>query len=429
MEPRNVLIFPGGTEIGLEIWRALRNCKEVRLFSAGVGGSSHAPYVFQHHFSIPSVYEKDWLSNLIEIVKMYDIKYIFPAHDDVIVALANNLEYIPCTVISSPPYICQITRSKTKTYASLRSFIPVPNQYFSIPEIEDYPIFLKPDKGQGSLNAYRVDNEISLKSQISQHSDMIMLEYLPGKEYTVDCFSDKGKGLLYSGARERIRTKNGISMDSKLANNTVNEIGGTYARKIMEIMDLRGAWFFQMKEDAKGLLKIMEIAPRISGTMAANRVRGVNFPLLSIFEREGLDIEIMTNNYDVEVDRALINRYRTDITYSHIYVDLDDTLVVRDGVNIELVSFLYQSANKGKRISLITKTVQCLDDYLTNFRLKGLFNEIIVIKKEENKADFINPNGAIFIDDSYKERLSVHARWGIPTFDCSMIEVLLDDKI
>ena len=33
--PRNVLVFPGGTEIGLEIWSALRDVKDIRLHSAG----------------------------------------------------------------------------------------------------------------------------------------------------------------------------------------------------------------------------------------------------------------------------------------------------------------------------------------------------------------------------------------------------------
>jgi carbamoyl-phosphate synthase large subunit len=44
---RNVFIFPGGTEIGLEINKSLRHCIEVQLFSAGLSVSNHAPYVIQ----------------------------------------------------------------------------------------------------------------------------------------------------------------------------------------------------------------------------------------------------------------------------------------------------------------------------------------------------------------------------------------------
>jgi len=53
----NVLILPGGTEIGLEIWRALKDCKDIRLYSAASDVSNHAPYVFARHFIVPGVHE------------------------------------------------------------------------------------------------------------------------------------------------------------------------------------------------------------------------------------------------------------------------------------------------------------------------------------------------------------------------------------
>lgn len=55
MKQLSVLVFPGGTEIGLEIWRSLKDCKEIRLYSAGSEVSNHAPYVFARHFNLPSV--------------------------------------------------------------------------------------------------------------------------------------------------------------------------------------------------------------------------------------------------------------------------------------------------------------------------------------------------------------------------------------
>ena len=52
MRMYDVLVFPGGTEIGLEIQRALCQCKDIRLYSAGLDVSNHAPYVFARHFSV-----------------------------------------------------------------------------------------------------------------------------------------------------------------------------------------------------------------------------------------------------------------------------------------------------------------------------------------------------------------------------------------
>jgi len=198
---------------------------------------------------------------------------------------------------------------------------------------------------------------------------------------------------------------------------------------ISKELDLHGAWFFQVKEDKESKLKILEIAPRIGGTMATHRVLGINFPLLSIYENIGVEFEIMLNQCDVEIDRALINRYKHNLQYHNVYVDLDDTLIVNDRLNTDLVKFLYQSINNNCRIILITKHVGRIENILGRWRINNLFDEIILLKKDESKAKFISSKDSILIDDSFSERKSVYDTLKIPTFDCSMLELLFDERI
>jgi len=422
-------VFPGGTEIGLEIWKSLKGCKDIVLYSAGSDVSNHAPYVFKNHFIVPDVHNPDWLNILNEVINKYGIDYIFPAHDDVIVALAQNADKLNADIISSPLPTCLICRSKIKTYNKFKNLLPVPKVFNELSEIESFPVFVKPDKGQGTQGAYRVDNLDMLKGLLKSNSDLIVMEYLPGKEYTVDCFTNRRKGLLFCSGRERIRIKSGISMNSKPVDEKTNKVFRKYADIISQELELYGAWFFQLKLDNQRTFKLLEIAPRIGGTMATHRVLGINFPLLSIYEKEGVDVEIMTNKCNVEIDRALINRYKHNIKYSKVYVDLDDTLIVNNAVNIQLIGFLYQAINKGCKIILITKTKNDVENILKKWRLNTLFDEIILLKEDDSKADFIDPERAIFIDDSFSERKSVFERHKIPTFDCSMVELLIDEKV
>jgi hypothetical protein len=95
---RNVLVFPAGTEIGLEIYAALYSCKEVKLFAAGQAVSNHAELLYEKYYSISSIYSDKWLEELICIVEELNIDYIFPAYDDVIIALSKNREKIPATI-------------------------------------------------------------------------------------------------------------------------------------------------------------------------------------------------------------------------------------------------------------------------------------------------------------------------------------------
>jgi carbamoyl-phosphate synthase large subunit len=425
MKIYNILVFPGGTEIGLEIHRALCQCKNVHLFSAGLDVSNHAPYVFQRHYSIPSIHDPTWIDNLNQVVTQCDIDYIFPAYDDVIVALGQNANSIKAPIISSPLETCLISRSKAQTYSLFENIIPVPKMYDNVQEIDQYPVFVKPDKGQGSQDTYIVYKKDQFAYLQDENSRYIISEYLPGDEYTVDCFSDRDAGLLFCGARQRLRIRSGISMNSSIVH---DDIFLEYAQTISSKLKFHGAWFFQVKKDRQGVHKLLEIGARIAGTMALYRVLGVNFALLSIYEQERMPVKILLNDVDVQIDRALVNRYKHNLAYRVVYVDFDDTLILNDAVNLDLVKYLYQCINNKIRIILITKHASNIEQTLKQYRLSGIFDEIIHMEPSASKADYIRESDAILIDDSFSERLDVSKKTGIVTLDCSMLEMLSDER-
>ena len=206
----------------MEIWKSLSNIKSIQIFSGNSNIPNHAPFVFQHNFIIPNVSENGWIDYLNDIVEKYKVNYIFPAHDDVIVALASNFEKICAKVITSPLETCIICRSKNKTYKKLEGIIPTPILYRNVDEIIKYPVFIKPDKGQGSQNTHIIFSKDQLTSIIKdQLLDYVIMEYLPGDEFTIDCFSDRDKGLLFCGGRIRHRIRNGISMNCKGVNDGI----------------------------------------------------------------------------------------------------------------------------------------------------------------------------------------------------------------
>jgi hypothetical protein len=201
-----------------------------------------------------------------------------------------------------------------------------------------------------------------------------------------------------------------------------------YGRLIAERIELRGAWFFQVRNNREGIPTLLEIGPRIAGTMALHRVLGVNFPLLSIYESLRVSVELLLVKTDVVIDRPLSNRYTHDLHYGAVYVDLDDTLLVRGKVNTDLVAFLFQCVNEGRRVVLLTRHRQDIDATLRSHRLSGLWDEVIVVPDGEPKAEFIQEPDAILIDDSFSERRDAHVRLGIDTFDSTMVELLVDHR-
>lgn len=431
MKKIKVLVFPAWTEIWLEINRALRFCKDIELYWASSNISNHAPFVYGEYFgSIQNIHDGNgWIDDINELVKQHWIDCIFPAYDEVILKCAENINRFLCPVVMPSSEVGITTRFKSLTYKRLKGIIPVPEIFEGGLGTEtdmSYPLFIKPDKGQGSEGAKRIDTPKQLRESIEAEPDKYLVcEYLPGEEYTVDCFSNKHAELLFSSGRRRIRTRNGISMSSEIVH---REEFSDYAHKISKELGMIGAWFFQVKQDKMWALKLLEVAPRISGTMATSRALGVNFPLLSLYTTLGIEVSILPNaEYWVRIDRALTNRFSLPwLNYSVVYVDLDDTLVVNGGVNTLLIRFLYQAVNSGKKIVLITKSNELnLEEYLRNFKLNSLFDEIHHIEKNELKSDYITDTDSIFIDDSFSERSEVRNKTGIPVFDLDAVEALL----
>lgn len=161
--------------------------------------------------------------------------------------------------------------------------------------------------------------------------------------------------------------------------------------------------------------------------MGLSRNLGINFPLLTLFVFWGYDVSIIENEYDIMLDRAFYSAYEIGLQYNHIYLDFDDTITFGNAVNPDVMRFIYQSLNKGKKIHILSKhSTDLMKDLETYHIDKGLFQSIIVIGNDEEKYNYIKEEKAIFIDDSFAERKKVKDKLGIPVFDVDMIESLID---
>ncbi|MEM4234828.1 MAG: ATP-grasp domain-containing protein [Nitrososphaerota archaeon] len=419
----NVLVFPCGTEIALEIHRALSRAKDINLFGATSVSNNHGKFLFKNYIEgIPDVEEPNFILEINKIVREHNIHYIFPAHDSVVLRLSLEAERVECKVICSPKRTCEVCRSKKKTYDYFRGIIPIPRIYQNQEEILEYPVFLKPDIGQGSKGVAYAQLRKDVEYHISKDPSLIVMEYLPGREFTIDCLTDQNGKLIFYGGRERRRILNGISVNTVRVE---DERFRLIAEKINEHLVFRGAWFFQVKERKDGELVLMEIAPRIAGTMATYRVLGVNFPLLSLLIHQGVPVEVLKNDYVVEVDRALFNRYSIPIEYEEVYIDFDDTLIKNGKVNTELIAFAFQCINSGVKVKLVTRHKGNILETLRAYRLDGIFDQVYHISDGKSKSEIIQSNKSILIDDSFSERAEVKRNKGIPVFDVDAVESLI----
>jgi carbamoyl-phosphate synthase large subunit len=112
--------------------------------------------------------------------------------------------------------------------------------------------------------------------------EILVMEYLPGRELTVDSYG--GQQTADAVVRTRDRIVNGISFQGTVINHPVLE---SACKSLTIGLGLRYAHGFQFKEDEDGNPKLLECNPRIQGTMAASCLIGQNFIYKGICEALG----------------------------------------------------------------------------------------------------------------------------------------------
>ena len=120
----------------------------------------------------------------------------------------------------------------------------------------------------------------ALPDPLPQH--LLVQEYLPGNEYSVDCF--RGSRMSVAVPRVRKRMVNGISFE------TTVELREDVTRACLEAADTLGlayAFGFQMKCNALGEPKFIECNPRVQGSMVTSTLAGVNVVWMAVQEALG----------------------------------------------------------------------------------------------------------------------------------------------
>ena len=402
----NVLVFPCGSEIGLEIHRSLVNKKGITLYGMS-SVDDHGRYVYENYVGgCPMVDDPEFIEWVKGFIIEHSIDIIYPANDKALTTL-KIYERELCKVIGPSTRTTVTCFSKWRTYNVLKDVVKVPQ---ILTEVSNYPVFIKPISGHSGEGCYKINNstELGLKWDFAK---TLCLEYLPGREYTIDCFADQ-----YAEGRERKTITKGIASTTAIVKDPRFQ---DMAKAINGVLNFPGAWFFQVKENIKGELVLMEVGARLAGSSSLCRLRGVNVALLNLYAEP---VRIKQQDYITEISRALDVKAKIDYEFENVYVDLDDTLIVCDRVNYKLLGLLYKFRNEGKRLYLITRSSydEAIGKMGQHHIPDSIFTFTIHVRLYERKKDYMRAK-SILIDDSFAEREDVDQ----PSFDTDIVDALL----
>lgn len=302
-------------------------------------------YLVKDFTAIPKATDPSFIESLLALCREKNIHAVLPLVTRELIPLAKHskeFELAGAKLIASSPESLEIANDKGKLYQFLQwrgMDIPGFRIVETVPQFEaatkdlGYPaktICFKPTKSNGSRGFRIISNSIDehhllfnekpTVATISYNDairilssktfpELLVSEFLPGEEFSVDCLAKKGETLLML-PRSRKKIINGISVEGEFIR---EESIINYCTQIIHELKLHGNIGIQVKKSASGKFLLLEINPRVQGTISAGLGAGINMPLLAIKQELGLPI------HDIEYEvkwGTKFSRYWSEVFYT-----------------------------------------------------------------------------------------------------------------
>lgn len=150
--------------------------------------------------------------------------------------------------------------------------------------------------------------------EVEEIPELMIMEYLPGAEYSVDLLANHGE-VKYIVGRESNVIIASIPQEATLAK---NEEAYAIAKEIVERLKLDGNVDLDFKFDKEGYPQLLEINPRLSATLSVIAAGGVNLLYLRIKQLLGEELPKLNVNYGVRLKRR----------YHELFADKDGNEVL-----------------------------------------------------------------------------------------------------
>lgn len=312
---RRIMITAAGTVTAQSVIKALREDGRATFIAAGDMSPLNATRAFSDEFvALPPAGSHEFARRCFEAAQRLQI--------DLLIPLIVESEFLPlddaralfesigCRLALPAREIVHRTGDKLEFAIFLHEIgVPGPSTqpYCESITVGRFPVYLKPQRGSGSVGTARIESLYSLHEAARGRSDLIVQEAIDGTEFTVDCFAAAPGRVVAAVPRERIAIKAGVSVKGRTYHHPQIE---RIARTVVERSGLTGPANVQGMLRADGSFSIIEMNPRFSGTLALTTAAGINFASLLIDTVEGRPIPDLLGRHE---DGLVMMRYWSEV--------------------------------------------------------------------------------------------------------------------
>lgn len=288
-----ILVPSASAPAGINTIKSLKMVNyPVRIVASDSNPFSAGFFMSDAYEVLPEIDSKLYITRLLEIVTKHKINVLMPSSGYDIYQYSANKEKLlklGALPVVSDIKTMKICRDKIQTFNYLSKKFELPFTTLDYKKVKGFPLIAKPRYGKGSKGIVKINNENELKYVRFNSENLIFQEYLPGTEYTIDVLSDMECEPILAVPRVRVETRAGISTVGTIVKD--ENISET-CKSIAKFLKIRGPCCIQMKESNDGILKIVEVNPRMGGGTIFAALAGANFPAMILDMVNGKKLKI-----------------------------------------------------------------------------------------------------------------------------------------
>ena len=340
MRPLTVLLSAAGSPTMPGQLRCFKNNgeRDIRIVGVDMADDPTINFMVDKYYRVPEATNENYVDLLIDICKKENVDIYFPnisAEVSAVAERADEFLRLGTKVSIADQSVVTLVNNKLHIYDYLRKHRLELPEYYPVYSITDFeigckklgypekPVCIKLVSNSGSRGVRIIDAKrdryqifahdkpnsfftsyedmLSVLKSVKALDEMMLVEYMPGNEYTVDLLADNGD-VLYMVGRENV-----VSLMSIAQKSIVTKIDSAYemCREIVKILNYSGNIGFDFMKDADGKPVLMDINPRLTATVSVIAAAGVNLPYLRVKQLLGEKLPECNVNYGT----TLVRRY------------------------------------------------------------------------------------------------------------------------
>lgn len=286
---QRILVTGAGGPAGINALKLLKHQPNVVAIGVDCDPLAAGQF-FAHEFELSArVDSPNYAQDLRRLIQKWSIDIVVPTVSEELSVVRAACEGTGVKVLVSSDEALTLCETKQRQYEWMQREFSQHCPKWSLLssselwEAESY--FLKPNVGRGARGCRLIKrDELIVLAARADASEWIVMEVLPGVEWTVDAYISETGDVAYVVPRERLQLSGGIASKGKTVK---HEVLMSESSKILLKMGVRGPVCIQWKADANGVPKYVECNPRLSGAVTITALAGADPVICLLAELRG----------------------------------------------------------------------------------------------------------------------------------------------